>query len=103
MGVNTLLNDIINQRAQELAQNIDGQILSDLRWEHALKTHKNWHLVTIPWRLGDTEQKWNETCAWAIEQFGLPGEKYVTHPTKDYMEFLFKNEQDAIMFSLRWL
>ena len=40
-----------------------------------------------------TEYFWNEACAWAVENFGLPGENYMTHPTKDNMKFLFKNEQ----------
>lgn len=67
------------------------------------KKSKHWHLVRIPWRIGDTEEKWNETCIWAVEQYGLPGKKYETHPTENYMDFLFKEERDAIMFSLRWL
>ena len=46
---------------------------------------------------------WNEACAWAVEQFGLPGHKYVTHPTADNMLFLFESEQDAILMTLKWL
>ena len=42
-------------------------------------------------------------CIWAMEQFGLPGDKYTTHPTENYMDFYFQNEKDAIHFSLRWL
>ena len=59
--------------------------------------------VRIPWKEGDTITKWNETCAWAMEQFGLPGDKYYTHPTQGYMDFYFQDEKDAIYFSLRWL
>ena len=59
--------------------------------------------VSIPWKIGDTITSWNETCAWAIEQFGLPGDKFETHATKDYMDFYFHKEEDAIHFSLRWL
>lgn len=59
--------------------------------------------VRIPWREGDSITSWNETCAWAIEQFGLPGSRYETHPTADYMDFLFVDDRDAIHFSLRWL
>ena len=58
--------------------------------------------VRIPWKKGDTITSWNETCAWAIEQFGLPGEKFVTHPREEYMDFLFFDERDAIHFMLRW-
>jgi hypothetical protein len=43
---------------------------------------------------------WNETCAWVIEQFGLPGDKYETHVTEDYMDFYFTDERDAILFQL---
>jgi len=65
----------------------------------------NWQgtRVRIPWKKGDTINDWNETCIWAIEQFGVPGTCYTTHPTEDYMDFYFHNECDAIHFSLRWL
>jgi hypothetical protein len=43
---------------------------------------------------------WNETCAWAVEKFGLPGDKYETQVTEDYMDFYFKDERDAIHFQL---
>jgi hypothetical protein len=59
--------------------------------------------VRIPWRQGDTILKWDETCAWALEQFGLPGDRFTYHPTEEYMDFYFINEADAIHFSLRWL
>jgi hypothetical protein len=56
--------------------------------------------VRIPWQKGDTINNWNETCAWAIEQFGLPGNKFETHVTEDYMDFYFKDQRDAILFEL---
>jgi hypothetical protein len=56
--------------------------------------------VRIPWQKGDTINNWNETCAWAIEQFGLPGNKFETHATEDYMDFYFKDQRDAILFEL---
>ena len=58
--------------------------------------------VSIPWRKGDTVNDWDVTCAWAIEQFGLPGNKFTTDPTVDCMDFYFKDERDAIHFELRW-
>ena len=59
--------------------------------------------IRIPWIVnGNTNTKWNETCAWAIEQFGLPGNRFTSHPTEDYMDFYFKDEKDAILFELRW-
>jgi hypothetical protein len=51
---------------------------------------------------GDTINDWDETCAWALEQFGLPGNKFTTHPTEEYMDFYFVDERDAIIFELRW-
>ena len=57
--------------------------------------------VRIPWKKGDVID-WNETCAWAIEEFGLPGDRFTSHPTEDYMDFHFKDEKDAILFELRW-
>jgi len=67
------------------------------------KPDKNFqYTIRIPWRIGDTVQRWDETCAWAMETFGLPGDKFITHPTEDYMDFMFKDKEDAIHFSLVW-
>lgn len=56
--------------------------------------------IRIPWLEGDTISDWNDVCAYALENFGLPGDKFITHPSKYYMDFFFKNEVDAIHFSL---
>jgi len=56
--------------------------------------------VRISWETNHKHSKWNETCAWAVEQFGLPGDKFETHATEDYMDFYFKDERDAILFEL---
>lgn len=67
------------------------------------------HLVRIPWRHGDTISRvqplieWDEICTSAIEIFGLPGYRFITHPTEDYMDFMFKDEKDAILFNLKFL
>ena len=54
------------------------------------------HEVIIDWRLGhDTETWWNQTCATIMEVFGLPGDRYLSHPTADFMTFTFKNKKDA--------
>lgn len=60
------------------------------------------HRIRIFWQKGDIITNWDEICIWAIEQFGLPGTKFTSHPTQDYMDFLFSDERDAIHFSLRW-
>lgn len=43
-----------------------------------------------------------DICIWTIETFGCPGQKYITHSCENYMDFIFKEEKDAIHFSLRW-
>jgi hypothetical protein len=50
--------------------------------------------VTVVW---DNQNGfwWNETCAMVLEVFGLPGNRYTSHPEHDYMKFIFKNEKDA--------
>ena len=47
-------------------------------------------------------QDWDDVCVYAIEHFGLPGTKYVTEITADYMVWSFKDPKDALMFKLRW-
>ena len=61
------------------------------------------HVVRIPWRHNDTISRWDDVCVWAIEQFGLPGERYTTHPVEDYMDFVFENSKDAVHFKRKWL
>jgi hypothetical protein len=67
-----------------------------------LQTHldKQGTRVRISWQENHDIPTWNETCAWAVEQFGLPGDKYKTHATEEYMDFYFKDERDAILFEL---
>jgi hypothetical protein len=43
---------------------------------------------------------WNETCATAIEMFGLPGAKYTCKFTPSAIEFWFLDGKDAMMFEL---
>jgi len=60
--------------------------------------------ILLNWTLdkNDSLNNWNEVCAWAIEQFGLPGDKYRFHPKSQGMEFIFEDEKDAIHMLLRW-
>lgn len=60
-------------------------------------TKKFPYRVRIHW----TTKPWNEICVTAIETYGLPGSKYVTDATSDYMDFYFTDDKDAIWFSLR--
>jgi hypothetical protein len=52
--------------------------------------------VYIPWKK-QSDQYWNELCARVVEHFGLPGDKYTSHPETEWMTFSFKDEQDALM------
>ena len=56
-------------------------------------------VVTVKW---DNQNGfwWNETCAMVLEHFGLPGDKYTSHPETDQMSFKFVNQQDALMCRL---
>ena len=59
--------------------------------------------VRLDWQKGrDSIPIWNEICAWAMGEFGLPGSRYEWHPTEDYMYFDFYDERNAIHFMLRW-
>jgi hypothetical protein len=37
---------------------------------------------------------WNEVCADVVEIFGLPGDRFTSHPYDDCMLFRFKSEKD---------
>jgi hypothetical protein len=71
-----------------------------------MKKHRNWnkridilkdgfvHKVSIPWQ-NQKEYWWNETCADVVEVFGLPGDRFVSHPQMNQMDFYFKSNKDA--------
>ena len=58
------------------------------------------HVVQLDWELGDSNGNWSDACAHAVEHFGLPGEKFVTEITPDWMTFTFFNKHDAMLFAL---
>jgi hypothetical protein len=59
--------------------------------------------VRIPWTIKtDNEGYWNEVCIWAIDHFGLPGQRFQTHANIDYMDFVFNSNKDALLMSLMW-
>lgn len=61
------------------------------------------HNVRIKWKNNDTILSWDSICIEAIELFGLPGKRFITHCEYDFMDFMFKYEKDAIFFSLKCL
>jgi len=59
--------------------------------------------VRIEWgRDFDNEQRWNNVCAWAVERFGLPGDRLQSHANVNYMDFVFKSNKDALLMALMW-
>ena len=86
--------------AEKLIRDIDNKIINEIII--LAKEDEGWIRVRIPWRTGQGEEWWNVTCAWAIEHFGLPGDRYMTHPTEDFMDFVFRDDKDAAFFKLRW-
>jgi len=59
--------------------------------------------VRIPWvRRNDNETYWNEICAWTIERFGLPGDRFTSHANVNFMDFVFKSNKDALVMALMW-
>jgi len=51
--------------------------------------------LRIDWKLTqDTDKWWNAVCADIMEVFGLPGDRYTSHPYQDCMLFRFKSKKD---------
>ena len=97
-------DEIADFVAKEIQREIDQEIMADIGWQIMQESNPDWHLVELRWEKGkDTDYFWNEACAWAVENFGLPGENYLTHPTRDCMKFLFKYEEHAILMTLKWI
>ncbi|MFN9959818.1 MAG: hypothetical protein ACK55I_42585, partial [bacterium] len=58
----------------------------------------NKYRVSISWNRYN--KNWNEIGAVAIDLFGLPGDKFHTAICEQSMDFYFKEESDAVWFSL---
>ena len=93
-----LYTNIIEETAAEVAKTIDQEIIWDILKADCL----GWYEFSVPWTDKIRAEDWNEICAWVVEQFGLPGDRYVTHPNTDEMKFLFKNAKDYEWMVLRW-
>ena len=61
------------------------------------------HPVTVYWGSGpDTMDYWDKLCIASMEMFGLPGDRFVTDIAEDRMSWIFRNEQDAFIFKLKF-
>jgi hypothetical protein len=58
--------------------------------------------VKLDWVNNPYMEYWNNICIWGIEHFGLPGDRYTTNLTEDYMIWNFRNPQDQLLFMLAW-
>ena len=56
--------------------------------------------IRVDWQAGDDIPLWDKKCIRVIESFGLPGNKYKTELTEDYMIFHFKDPEDALVAKL---
>lgn len=62
--------------------------------EYLYRVHVPWEEQEVIW--------WDEICVWAIEHFGLPGDKYITALTENYMDFVFADQRDAFIMRVAW-
>jgi hypothetical protein len=62
----------------------------------------SYHCV-IPWtQRSNPIYYWDTLCAEAVELFGLPGDRYVTDVGEFSMTWSFKDNQDAVLFRLKF-
>ena len=56
----------------------------------------------VGWENNPYMEHWNEVCAWTVEHMGLPGDRYRTEITKDYMIWYFIQPEDQLVMTLAW-
>ena len=69
---------------------------------HDYKVAIPWETNFPAWDVQGHQIQWHEASVYAMEHFGLPGERYTCRPTKGNMEFWFRDEADALLFQIRW-
>ena len=61
------------------------------------------HPVRVKWGRGaDTMEYWDQLSISSLELFGLPGDRFITDISAEEMTWFFKNEQDALIFKLKF-
>jgi hypothetical protein len=60
------------------------------------------HVARINWNPNDYNERWNEMLARCVEVFGLPGARYSTYVDSHYMDFIFKDAGDRLLFLAAW-
>lgn len=61
------------------------------------------YVARIDWHPQDYSERWNEMLARCVEVFGLPcDDRYVTYVDADYMDFIFCDKADRLLFLTGW-
>ena len=50
----------------------------------------------------NSDWSWSDLLARVLEVFGFPGDRYTTAFNVDFMDFVFKDKQDRLLFLLAW-
>lgn len=77
-------------------------LINHIDEEHDYKVTIPWETNFPAWDVQGHQIQWHEASVYAMEHFGLPGDRYTCRPTKSAMEFWFRDEADALMFQIRW-
>jgi hypothetical protein len=56
--------------------------------------------VRLSWESKDDNRTWDKACIYAVDTFGLPGDRFECHSNEEWMDFEFKDEKDALMFMM---
>ena len=60
------------------------------------------HSVRVVLYDKDDIPHWDEICIRAIELFGLPGGRYITDIGGNFMDWIFRDSKDAVLFKLKF-
>ena len=58
-----------------------------------METVNSVYEIRLNWQ-NQNKYWWNQVCADVVEIFGLPGERFTSHPYDDCMLFRFKSKKD---------
>ena len=102
-----LEKELLNQAARQMAHDIDTEILMTAMnwkpfWLSKGTIYGTEYLTVHP----NNSDAWNEMMAWMIKQFGPSADNGVWTPNMRWYannaKFWFREEQDLLMFVLRW-
>ena len=100
-------DDIIHAAAQQLAKDIDTEVLMSAMGWHKLELNEGTvygarYLTVHP----SNSWHWNDMMAWMVETFGPTAHDGVWTPNMRWYannaKFWFRNEADQLLFVLRW-